>query len=273
MGGLILCRTKESAIPFTLTGLSVKIYSLEELCYYIYNNIYIVSCEMIDERLISFIEKELDEKILADRLTQLINKKAGLAEIVVTILKYVDYYSISEIEQLRGVLNTLGTQNVNERLKARADSFLENGFYYSAINNYRKIIEAKTDKALSGLFYARVYHNIGICYARMFLYRQAVPFFEEAYRIGRHEESWRLMLTAKRLAMGDNIIEREDMPEEEYVVKCELETVMDNARYSDSYRRLQELEKFREDGEITKYYSMIADVMSEWKEEYLKYTS
>lgn len=72
----------------------------------------------------------------------------------------------------------------------------------------------------------------------MFLYSQAYPFFEEAYRLGQHEESKRCAIAAKRLSLGDDYIENEDATEDEYVVKCEIETLIDNARYSDDYRKL-----------------------------------
>ena len=143
------------------------------------------------------------------------SRNAGLAQIVVSVLKYVDYYSNEEIEQLSGVLGTLDSRNVYERLKARADTLLENKCYYGAVQNYAKIIEGTYDKSLSGLFYARVYHNMGVAHARMFLYKQSVPYFEEAYKIGQHEESLKCLMAAKRLAMGNNIIESDDASDQE----------------------------------------------------------
>ena len=143
MSGMILCRSKEADTPLYLSDTGVKIYSLEELCYYIYNNIYIIGTEFINDRLLEFIEFETKEKPLADMLSQMMERHAGLAEMVVAILKYVDYYSISEIEAIKGILNTLGTKNVFERLKLRADRFLENKCYYSAIKNYLMITKEK----------------------------------------------------------------------------------------------------------------------------------
>lgn len=65
----------------------VQIYSLEELCYYIYNNIYILTNAFLDEKLIAFIRTEIKEPLLADKLEQLKCENAGLAEAVVTIFK------------------------------------------------------------------------------------------------------------------------------------------------------------------------------------------
>lgn len=271
MGGLILCRTKTAETPYKVEGMGVFIYSLEELCYYIYHNIYLISSDFVDDRLLEFIENGTKERALADRLRELTAKKAGIAELLVTILKYVDYYSISDIEDIKGVLDTLSTQNVLERLKARGDSFLKNNCCHSAIVNYRKILESPIDTTLSAMFYAKVFHNMGVSLAQMFLYKQAVPYFDEAYRIGQYEESKKCAMAAKRLALGDNVIEREDASEAEYVLKREIETIMDNARYADDYRKLQEIEKKKDEGKVSLYYQEIERMMERWKETYLNY--
>ena len=183
MSGIILCRTGRALKPLVLEEPGVQIYSLEELCYYIYNNIYILTNAFLDEKLIAFIRTEIKEPLLADKLEQLKCENAGLAEAVVTILKYVDYYDTAEIEQVKDLLAMLDTQNVYERMKMRADRFLEKGCYYSAISNYDKIVNGERDINLSGLFYAKVYHNLGTAYARMFFFEKAAKYFEEAYKI------------------------------------------------------------------------------------------
>ncbi|MBQ4284143.1 MAG: hypothetical protein IJB96_09475 [Lachnospira sp.] len=273
MGSMILCRTKTAKRPYRVNGIGIRIYSLEELCYYIYNNVYLLGNDFIDENLIEFIGEEIGEKQLSDRLELLLKQKAGLAELMVTILKYVDYYTINEIENIKGVLETLSTQNVLERLKARADSFLENQCYNSAIDNYIKILESPVDTSLSAMFYAKVNHNIGVAYTQLFLYKQAVAYFDEAYKIGWNEESKKCSAAAARMALGENIIERDDTTEEEYVLKREIETLMDNARYSDEYRQLADMEKIKEDGQVTEYYEKITEILESWKNQYIKYIS
>ena len=40
MGKIILCRAREAKQPLVVKDIGLKIYTLEELCYFIYNNIY-----------------------------------------------------------------------------------------------------------------------------------------------------------------------------------------------------------------------------------------
>ena len=272
MGKIILCRAREAKQPLVVKDIGLKIYTLEELCYFIYNNIYFISIDFFDDDFNSFVE-ETGQKQLVQIIADLKSRNAGLAQIVLSVLKYVDYYSNEEIEQLSGVLGTLDSRNVYERLKARADTLLENKCYYGAVQNYAKIIEGTYDKSLSGLFYARVYHNMGVAHARMFLYKQSVPYFEEAYKIGQHEESLKCLMAAKRLAMGNNIIESDDASDQEAALKSELEKLADNARYSDTYRHLQQIEKLKEEADITEYNDALTGLLDDWKKQYIKYKS
>lgn len=273
MGGMILCRTRRSENPLYLNELGIEIYSLEELCYYIYHNIYIITDDFMNETLLDFIRNGTNEPALADKLGELRASKAGLAEMVVTVLKYVDYYNVGEIEQIKDILNTLSTQNIYERMKSRADSFLKNRCYYSAIRNYDRIIKGSRDPELPGLFYAKVYHNMGTAYAKMFLYRQAAEFFKEAYKIGQHEESKSCFLAAERLAKGEDVIEDMGDSGEACAVRKKIEGFMDHARYSDEYRQLQNIDSLKESGQVSEYYQAIQDCMELWKKQYEKYTS
>ena len=183
MGKIILCRGKKADTPLTVLQTGVKLYTAEELCYYIYNNIYLIGQDFIDDNLISFLD-ETGEKELAERVRKLKETGGSLAQIFVIILKTIDYYSVAEIEQLKGILNTLGKQSVCERLKARGDGYLNAGYYFAAIRCYESIIKDYKGKDLLAADYAKVYHNMGTAYARMFMYDKAVIYYDEAYRTG-----------------------------------------------------------------------------------------
>ena len=47
----ILCKTKRSEIPFYIENISVNIYSIEELCFYLYHNIYVVDESILNEQM------------------------------------------------------------------------------------------------------------------------------------------------------------------------------------------------------------------------------
>ena len=41
MSGYILCQTKKAQHPYFIENISMNIYYIEELCYYLYNNLYL----------------------------------------------------------------------------------------------------------------------------------------------------------------------------------------------------------------------------------------
>jgi len=85
MGKMILCRGKQTDKPLVIEGTGMRLYTAEELCYYIYNNIYLIGQDFINGRLIEFL-RQTGEEDLSERVRSLYEKKAGLAEILVTIL-------------------------------------------------------------------------------------------------------------------------------------------------------------------------------------------
>lgn len=273
MTGMILCRTKMAKNPYHAAHAGLNLYSLEELCYYIYHNIYLIGFDLVDEPLIAFIRTELEEEALAVRLEYLKKNRAGLAEMVITILKYVDYYDNRELEEIREILETLDTQNVYERLKRRADSLLGNKKYAGAIKNYLTILDGEKDPLLPGIFYAGVYHNLGVAYGNLFLYPQAREAFIAAYAIGQHEESKKCIVAAELLDEnfhGPRTFGSED--EESFVFEREVETVLDNGACCPECREIDVLEKQHGEGDRG-YYENMEAIIERWKQEHIRYTS
>ena len=191
---------------------------------------------------------------------------------LVTILKTVDYYSVSDIEKLRETLNTLGRQNVCERLKSRGDGYLANECFFSAVKCYESIINEYKGNGLSGSEYAKVYHNLGTAYARMFMYKKAVKYYDEAYAIGQHEESRKCSIAAGMLADRNSGPVNVDATEDEYVINREIETLMDNARYSDEYRQIEQIEALKQQGMMKEFNNAIDSELVKWKNDYMKYS-
>ena len=82
MNGYILCQVKKAEKPFYIENISTNIYSIEELCYYLYNNLYLVDSSLISNQLCTWLEEELDLPKLAAKLKPFIGKEAGLEEIL-----------------------------------------------------------------------------------------------------------------------------------------------------------------------------------------------
>lgn len=45
MSGMILCRSEYSKVPYYIEGADVNVYSIEEISYFLYNDIYLVGAD------------------------------------------------------------------------------------------------------------------------------------------------------------------------------------------------------------------------------------
>ena len=248
MAGLILCRTRYAERPYYISNMGVNIYSLEELCYYIYNNIYLIGTDLFDEGLTDYISGELGEKELAEQLEFLITENAGLSELVMTVLRYVDYYSEEEIDALAGTIESLDTQNASERLKLRADNFLSNKRYSNAVHNYEIIVYGQKDINLSDDFYGNVWHNMGVAY-----------------------ESLKSSFAAEYLSGSRRPADSED--EQSYAAYREIETIMDHAPEEAGYEAVKKAFELRDNGQADEYNAAVNDIIDNWKFEYRNYIS
>lgn len=267
MGGLILCRSEETTKPYYISSLGIYVYSLEELCYSIYNNIYLISSDFVDEKLVEFIRYETKDKWLADELTFLREKKAGLREMVITILLYVDYYTKKEVDELRTLIDNLSALGIEERLKRRADNFLMNRKFDSAIKNYADILNEK-EHLMKDDFYGNVFHNTGVAYGKMFLFEQAAECFKMAYQLNGNEESVKEYYMAAELA---GIKVDEELMNEELKASCmkEMDEVAKSIMDSEEYLEIAQIGQLRSQGNFTEYSAKLKGVFDKWKADYI----
>lgn len=266
MNGLILCRSEEAKKPCYISSLGINIYSVEELCYSLYNNIYLVSSDFVDEELIGFLRKETGDVWLADELTFLREKKAGLREMVITILLYADYYTKKEVDELRTLIDNLSALGIEERLKRRADNFLVNNKYDSAIKNYAAILNEK-EHAMRDDFYGNVFHNTGVAYGKLFLYEQAAECFKMAFGLNGSGESLREYYMAAALA---GIAVQEDMEDAQLHESCmqDMDALAKEIMNSEEYIETARIGLLRSQGNMTEYQARLKNVLDKWKADY-----
>ena len=74
MSGYILCQVKRAKNPYYISSISTNIYSIEELCYYLYHNIYLLDETIINEQLLVWMKEELHLRRLYHRLYVLLEE-------------------------------------------------------------------------------------------------------------------------------------------------------------------------------------------------------
>ena len=140
MGELILCSHPIAAMPYYIDNISLNVYSLEELCYYIENHLYLIEADFMSEELCLWIGQELDEKDLAQSLRSVLLGNGSLSDFTELILRSCGYCSEDTIRHIRSVLLDMQNKSVFECSKIRADRYMESEKYVKAIHEYRKLL-------------------------------------------------------------------------------------------------------------------------------------
>lgn len=196
MGELILCSQALAALPYYLESASLNIYSLEELSYYIENNLYLLGTEFMSEELCNWLEKELGLKETAQKLQDICKKNGTLSEFVLCMLGESGYCTRQKLQQIKTALQEMEHKSAYECGKLRADRYLQNHKYVNGINEYRKLLATEEEK--NPVLVGDVWHNMGCAYARLFLFREAADCFQKAYERNENPESLRECLSAWR---------------------------------------------------------------------------
>lgn len=198
-GRLILPDARQNTVPYHFGLSGIRIYSLEELCYYMYHHVYAVSLETFGDDLIYWIEKNLGEKTLAKRLREGRKNQRTLKEMVRMTLLSVDYYSKEEVESLHKVIEEIELQNPVEAKKVEADNYLRYGKLLEALSTYEKVdyMMEEHEDMVTKEFRGNVYHNMGITFARLANGKAAFECFKKAFELNQSERSrdgWMMLL-------------------------------------------------------------------------------
>jgi len=250
MGSIILCHKKKARRPYEITRIHRKIYSIEELCYFLCNHLYLIDHTIMNEQLCDWLEEELELHELAQSLRQLLEQYGSMQQFVVTILAYSSIYTTAELNYVQNVLDKLKNQKPVEKQKFKADNLLSNGALKPSILIYQSILQDEIDETVDKKFYGRVYASLGSAYGRMFLYEEAAKMYEAAFQICEEES----MLKAYLYACYRYL------PEQEY---------KNLLRKSQVYQGIdcliqEEIEEM--EGKLK--FSMEDDTLDKWKENY-----
>lgn len=275
MGKLILCTGKTAKEPyyFKLTG--TPVYTIEELCYYIRHNLETVSEELFNQELIVFIREELGLKERADFLEELLRKKAGIKDLVVSILCSCDLYDKIEISQLLAEIDIIFRLTPVQRKKRQADFCIFHHQYKEARKAYTAILNSKEFTELTSEEYGDILHNLGVLEARTGAFTEASDKFREAYERNRNERSLKQYLYALKCSKQEALFEREvkllvDNRELLKQMEEELYHASDASEYTGLYAEVVRLSELKDSGKFTEFYERLNELITQLKIEYRK---
>ena len=227
MSGYILCQVRKAEKPFFIENISTNIYSIEELCYYFYNNLYLIDSSLINQKLCTWIEEELELPKLAAKLRPYIGREAGLEEVLYPVFKEINYLAYEELRSLNARIETRNAEAEEIREKRKGDALMENRMYVNAIRVYQKLIEKEDATAISDEMRERSFHNQGCAYSYLFQMDKALDCFWMAWQVKKSEEALKTYLLAYRSVHTQEDFEKtEDELKVEEPMKKEVSEIL-----------------------------------------------
>lgn len=272
MGELLLCNESITAMPFYVDNISINVYSIEELCYYILNNTFLLDKDFMSEELCTWIDKEAKIPKLAEQLRDILRSEGMLSEFVGKLLSYSGYCTPSEQKEILFALQQMEEKSDFECNKIRADKLMENEKYLNSIYEYKRLLESEDAKSQNPVLCGNIYHNLGTAYARLFLFEEAVKCYRNAYRLNQKKESlWECLLAYRcmRDSNGFNeTVEEFNVSDMEVVeLKNLLSMASRSARTQEFEENLEAIAMIKDKDKI-RYNNEITKIILDCKEEY-----
>ena len=174
MSGYILCQTKKAERPYFIENISTNIYSVEELCYYLYHNLYLIDKTIINEELCIWIGEELNLPGLAAKIRQFLGQDIHVDDVIYPVFKEINYLTYEELKALNSRLVLISKESADMRQKQKGDSLMENRMYVNAIRVYQKLLERTDLEEQRKGFVSDVWHNLGCAYSYLFQMEKAM---------------------------------------------------------------------------------------------------
>ena len=275
MGELLLCKEPIAAMPYYIEGISWNVYSLEELCYYVEHNIYLLESDFMTEELCTWIGKEVKNSILAEKLRNIMRVNGKLSEFVQVLLDASGYCPKDVVKEILLIIREMEEKSDFERNKMRADRLLEREKYLSSIYEYKSLLESNAAGEQTKELLGSIWHNLGASYARLFLFAEAIHCYEKAYKLNNHIESLKQCLMACHCHYDEaGFLQAVETYQPDESLVQEIREEIDKAYNS------QALETFNDKfgstvalkarGRRGDYQKEIGNMIFQWKEEYRK---
>lgn len=216
-----LCLRRQAEKPYYIENIRTGIYSLEELCFYLYHNICLIDDTIMNEGLCDWIRDELGLARLYRQLYAQLEKKDGAVFFIMPIFREAGYLSQQEMREYQERLAKLEVQSEDMKQKLRGDYLVKEKMFARAIREYDQILSRRNPGKLGTQFYAAIWNNLGCAYAGLFQFEQAAQCYQESYSLMKTKETFRKYVSALPLFLSEEEYQKKlsDLHADTYLVQ------------------------------------------------------
>ncbi len=264
---LLLCRQENVRHPFYVEALAIHLYSSQELSYVIFNHPLLVMDDFVNDALLAFLREELNLGFLALKIDRYLKGGGTTDEALVMILSECDYYSAAEVGKYRQLLANFRKKHPADYGKVKADELFSMGQYGKAASIYSELTAYPQDNFVDGEFLARVWNNLGTCYARMFKMDLAMDAYEKAYDSTGDESVLKMMVIISKIDENAPLkVGYQALVSQELEADCE-ENIARARLMADRDKRIKDLEELFDKDSVKRRAGEEKQIEA-WKEEY-----
>lgn len=267
----ILCIGSYAKKPYHIEKVGRNVYCIEELCYCIVQNAFLLDEENFDEELFDWVDKECSLTRLSDELRSMSSKRCSVAALAGTILDYVGYNTRGEVDKTEEILRENAGLDVYAKKLQRADFLMKSGRFAMAFSEYSFLLS--NTPGIDSELRARIEHNEGVMYARLFLFDRAAEMFLAAYNDSGDKESYYQYLSAVRMNLSNKeyisfIADNEEAYEASMEVERRMKEAQELYQASEVKHKIGTLSMVKAEGRTREYYDRVGDLTDTVKADY-----
>lgn len=271
MSKLILCQGAYATTPYWIDRGELHVFSIEELCYYIKENVILLDQDFLRMELAEWIQEECKLQELGQELAAHIRQKADFSVCIKGLLQGAKYCAPEEIQEILTQIDENARLNTWEKRKNRIDFLYKSGKYMVALREYDLLKKelGEEDSELSG----KISNNIAAIYAHFYDFKIAAGHYLEAYEKDPQEDYFFSYLAAKRMLLSEQeYIDFVAQELQHYDISLRLEKTIENLNglweESEEKRMLDELSECRSNQQVGEYYETVERLANQWKDTY-----
>ncbi len=275
MSNVYECVGRYAQTAYTIKNTMIRVWCLEELCYYICEHAVLLDESFASQELMDWLAEECGLKELARQLKTVRRQSMKLESFILEILDAAHYADEDEKKEIARVIRANRDMPALERSMVLAEYFLREGHYIQALNLYDELLRTEGAK-LGQQHRAVIMLNRGVVYARLFYYEEAAEYFRQSYEIGGGEIALFSYLAAKRMQLkdGEYLKFLSSLPQD-YKESAEVEAELEKLRrqYGETAQnaRQKELRQLKSIGKSPEFEQMTGRMLEEEKIRYRRF--
>ncbi len=278
MAGIYQCVGRYANTPLVIKNTYIRVWCLEELCYYICENADLLDDSFVSNEMLEWLSEECGLRELVQKLVKIRKVSMKLESLVEEILSWAHYVSDEEQKRISRVIRAGRAMPDTRRGMVLADYFLRGGHYVLALHTLESVLNDSGMRGPDAKQKSHILQDMGVIHARMFCFAEAAELFKRAYELDGSRQAMFSWLAAKRMELPDDEYLKfvATLPEDITVpteVEEEIERIRKDYPGEGREAQLEELRRMRIGSERGEYEGRARRMLEEEKDNYRKYMS